>query len=154
MKFYDWRKVQTNINGVPVSGWAPGDDVYKAERLKEAVQYDVGADGHMTVSCNPDKSGKVTIKLAKTSPLNGYLSKISNLEDRVETFVPIILSQFDAYRQDFTNTTFGFIEKHADVAGGVKATDMEWTLIFPDITFDLGDPVFAGLPTENAELLG
>jgi hypothetical protein len=154
MKFYDWRKVQTMLNGVPVSGWAPGDDVYKAERLKGIGESEVGADGLMTLSLNPDKSGKVTIKLAQTSPLNAYLSDISASEDNIDTFIPVTVSQLDTYRLDGTKTTLGYIEKHADVSRGAKAGVVEWSFIFSEIHFELGDPAFSGSPTAVAEALG
>lgn len=154
MRFYDWRRVATMLDGIPVSGWAPGDDVYKGERLKESATYEVGADGLMTVSVVPDKSGKVTIKLAQTSPLNAYLSKKCAAQDQLETFVPVTISQLDTYRQDATNTVFGFIEKHADVTRGAKAGTVEWVFIFPEIHFELGAPTFPGAPTALAEALG
>jgi hypothetical protein len=154
MRFYDWRRVQTLVNGVPVTGWAPGDDVYKAERLKESVVYEVGADGEMTVSLVADKSGKITIKLMQTSPLNNLLMKICAAEDQLATFIPVVVSQLDTYRADSTQTVFGFIEKPSDQGRGAKAATQDWVFIFPRIQFVMGAPTFAGMPTELAEGLG
>ena len=153
MRFYDWRKVATMVNGVPITNWAPGDDCFKAERLKEIAQYEVGADGLMTLSLDPDKSGKVTIKLAQTSPLNALLSDLCASEDHIDTFIPVVISQLDTYRQDGTTTHPGFLQKHADTTRGAKANVVEWVFIFSELHLDLGNPTFVGVPTAIAEAL-
>ena len=155
MRFYDFRKVPTTIDGIElVSAWAPGDDVFKASRVKASAESEVGADGHMVLSLNADKSGEVTIKLAQTSPLNAYLSKKCQAQDQIDTFVPVTVDQFDTYRGDKVATSVGYIEKHAEHNRGAKANAVEWKLIFEEIHFDLGDPSFTGLPTSVAEVLG
>jgi len=154
MKFYDWRKVLTTINSVPVTNWAKGDDVFKAERMTASADMTIGADGLATISLSADKSVKVTIKLSQTSPTNAYLSKLAAGQDYLEGFVPIQVQQLDTYRLDSVETMPGFIEKPADLSRGEKANDVEWVLIFPQGTFILGDPPFTGLPTSLAEALG
>lgn len=154
MRIHDWRTQQTMINGVPVTGWAPGDDVFKAERLSDIGSHDIGADGAMVLSLNPDKSGQVTIKLTQVSPTNAFLQKLALSEDNVETFIPVVLTQYDSRRKDGVVTEPGYIKKPADYIRGVKANDNEWVFIFAKYFAELGDPSFPGTPAALAEALG
>lgn len=154
MRFYDWRTVLTTINGVPIMDWAEGDDVFKATRLKEIGELVVGASGSACVSLSADKSGEVTIKLQKTSPTNAVLNKLAASEDHIGTFVPVEVQQIDTYRGDKVITTLGFIKKPADMQGGAKAPDVEWTFVFPQMYAEMADPAFTGQPTAVAEALG
>jgi hypothetical protein len=154
MKFYDWRKSLTTVNGVPVTNFASGDDAFKAERLADNASHEVGVDGNMVVSLSADKSGQVTIKLQQTSPTNSYLNKITSGQDYMAGFVPVIVNQMDTYRSDNVDTTVGYVKKHPDYTRGAKAATVEWVFIFEYMVMLLGDPPFVGLPTAIAEALG
>jgi hypothetical protein len=151
---YDWRKTLTTVNNVPVTNFAPGDDVFKAERSTDNASDEVGVDGNMVVSLSADKSGQITIKLQQTSPTNSYLNKITSGQDFMEGFVPVTVEQADVYRADSVGTTVGYVKKHPDYVRGAKAGTVEWVFRFERISFILGDPPFAGLPTSTAEALG
>lgn len=154
MKFYDWRKVLTLINGVAATNWAEGNDCFKAERLSPSAKMSIGADGKACISLSADKSVKVTLKFQQTSPTNAVLSALAAAEDYLEGFVPVQISQADPYRQDGVETLLGFIEKPADHTRGAEANPTEWTLLFPEGYIILGDPPFVGMPTALAEALG
>ena len=154
MRIHDWRTQQTLLNGVPVTNWAPGDDVFKAERRGDIGTDEIGADGRMTLSLNPDKSGEVTIKLSQLSPTNAFLQKLAQSEDHVETFIPIVLTQMDPRRNDGVVTEPGYMKKPAPYQRGVKANVTEWTFVFPTYFAELGDPSFPGTPAALAESLG
>lgn len=154
MRFYDWRKTLTQINGVPATNFAPGDDAFKAERLQDLGTLEIGADGLGVFSLNPDKSGQVTVKFMQTSPTNGYLSKLCQAMDYLDTFIPVVVTHVDTYRQDKLVTLPGVIKKPADLLRGVKQNHTEWVFLFPSLFMDLGDPAFTGLPTAVAEALG
>jgi hypothetical protein len=154
MKFYDWRKQLTTLNGVPVTNFAAGDDAFKAERLVDNASHEVGVDGNMVVSLSADKSGQVMIKLQQTSPTNAYLNKITAGQDYMEGFVPVTVEQADTYRMDSVSTTVGYVKKHPDYTRGGKASTVEWTFIFEEMHMILGDPPFIGFPTSVAEVLG
>jgi hypothetical protein len=154
MKFYDWRKLLTTINNVPVTNWAEGDDVFQAERVTPSASMVIGVDGKATVSLSADKSIKVTIKLAQTSPTNAYLSQLAAGQDHLEGFTPITVQQYDTYRRDSVESMYGYIEKPANVTRGGKANAVEWVMYFEEGAFILGDPVFTGQATGNAEALG
>jgi hypothetical protein len=142
------------VNNVPITNWASGDDAFQAERNANLAEYEVGCDGKMVVSLSADKSGKVTIKLQQTSPANAYLNKLAAAEDYLEGFIPVVVTQADTYRGDGVASAPGFILKPANYTRGTKQNNTEWTFIFPEIFFDLGDPAFAGMPTALAEALG
>jgi hypothetical protein len=154
MKFYDWRKCLTTVNNIPLTGFAPGDDAFKAERLSDNAQHEVGCDGNMVVSLSADKSMQVTIKLLQTSPSNAYLNKITASEDFMDSFVPVFVEQADTYRMDSAGSTAGYVKKHPDYVRGAKANTVEWVFILAQGFFVLGDPPFTGLPTALAEALG
>ena len=154
MRFYDWRTNVTLIDGVPVTGWAPGDDCFKAERLQDMGTLEIGADGGATWSINPDKSGQVTVKLMQTSPTNAYLNKINLSQENLATFIPIQVTQADPYRGDKVGTTLGVIKKMPNHDRGAKQNVVEWVFVFPELYTSLGDPTFAGVPTAIAEALG
>jgi hypothetical protein len=111
-------------------------------------------DGSSTLSLSADKSGKVVVKFQQTSPTNAMLNKLAASQDYMETFIPVSVKQVDHYRNDAVITTLGFIEKPADFTRGGKANAVEWTFIFPKLFIELGDPDFAGAPTQIAEALG
>jgi hypothetical protein len=154
MKFYDWRKCHVLIDGVKVTGWAAGDDVFGIERRSPNATDEMGADGKMTVSMSADKSVKVDLKLAQTSPMNAILAKVAKAGDSLETFVPVTVTFADSYRMDGAQTTLGYVEKPAPLKRGAKANNVEWTLILEAGYMDLGDPPFAGALTAAAEALG
>ena len=154
MKFYDWRKSLTAVNGVPITNFAPGDNALKATRLSDNASHEVGRDGHMAVSLSADKSMEITIKLQQTSPSNAYLSKITSAQDFLESFVPVTVEQADPYRMDSVGSTVGYVKKHPDYVRGAKAGVIDWVFVLEVGTFILGDPPFAGAPTSLAEALG
>jgi hypothetical protein len=74
--------------------------------------------------------------------------------DNLETFIPVVATQFDTYRKDGVLTEPGVIKKPANMDRGAKANVVEWVLIFPRLFMELGDPTFVGVPTAIAEALG
>ena len=154
MKLYDWRTNHLILDGVLVTGYATGDDVLGIERQADSATSEVGADGRMTLSLHADKSIKVTLKLAQTSPMNAMLSTKCAAQDALEGFAPLVASWKDSYRNDSMQTTVGYVEKFAAIKRGTKANDTEWTLIFERGDLLLGNPAFAGLLTATSEALG
>jgi hypothetical protein len=154
MKFYDFRKTITMFNGILMTDFAEGDDAFKASRIKPSAEMVIGCGGAACVSLSADKSCEVVVKFQQTSPTNAALNKLAALQDHMETFIPVAITQADTYRQDGFGTLLGFIEKPADMVRGAKANNTEWKFIFPEGHFVLGDPPFAGSPTALAEALG
>ena len=158
MKVFDWRTISVLISGygygpTPVMGWDEGNDVFQWERVKPGVSHKMGVDGRMTASKSADNSVKAVLKLSQLSPTNADLSLMFNLQ-QMPGEMGVFLHFQDAMRQDVASTTVGYIENHAPIHRGGEAVGTEWTLIFESGLGELGDPTFAGTPSDVAENLG
>jgi hypothetical protein len=152
MKTYSFLNTVVLVNGVPLTGWAEGDDVIKIERLNDGAMHKVGADGHMAVAISADRSGQFTFKLMQTSNSNKYLNSLLLLQEAgPDTFVPVNVLFQDTYRQDTGGGTVGYIKKMPDVERGVNVSEQEWMVVVERLDMLLGAPAFAGFATAGAE---
>ena len=80
--FLDFQCVLTGPGGIVLlgSGSAAAEEGVSVEFLEETDIMKVGADGNDMHSLNANKSGKVTVRLLKTSPVNGQLMVMYNLQ--------------------------------------------------------------------------
>lgn len=72
---YSSRDVNITWGGVPITGLAADSFVEIAPSADETDE-DVGSDGELATSINPDRTGSITIRLQQTSPSNLMLSGI------------------------------------------------------------------------------
>lgn len=137
---YDFRSWIWILNGVPLGGFATGDDAVTIERNEDSFSHEVGVTGEMTVSRSANRSGKVTLKLAANSASNTYLGALLALQEGgAATFVPARMICQDQALQDVATGTVGYIMRPATMTRGGKPGDMEWTLVFERL-----DMVFGG----------
>jgi hypothetical protein len=152
MKAYSFLNNTVLINGVPVTQWSEDNDAMKIERAEDSVKSKVGVDGKMAIAINANKSGKLTIKLMQTSPMNKVLEGFLHLqEDGPQSMVPIAFLFQDSWRQDIGKGAFGYIVKQADIKRGGEIVAQEWSFMFENISILLGDPGFAGFAAVTAE---
>lgn len=152
MKAYSFLNTVVVVNGAPIVGWADGDDVIQIKRRNDAASDKVGADGRMAVAISADKSGEFTFKLMQTSPSNKILNNLAAAQGNgPTTFVPASVLFQDTYRQDRGSGTVGYVKRPADLQRGAGINDVEWTIVVERMDLLLGDPGFAGLPTQIAE---
>jgi len=152
MKAYSFLDTFVNVNLVPLSGWADGDDVIKITRRADAATDKMGADGKMALALNADRSGEITIKLMQTSPSNAYLNGLANLQAAgPKRFVPVVITFQDSYRQDMGAGALGYIKKLPDVSRGAGIATQEWTFVVERLDLILGAPAFVGFATALAE---
>lgn len=152
MKAYSFLNTVVLVNGVPLTGWAEGDDVINITRRQDGATDKVGADGKMAVAINADRSGEVTFKLMQTSSSNKWLNGLANLQAGGPlTFVPVAVLFQDTYRQDSGAGSLGYIKKLPDVQRGTDINEQEWTIVVERLDLLLGDPAFVGFATALAE---
>lgn len=72
---YSAEQVKVLVNGVPLEGFANGDDVIAIEYNTDLIEMDIGADGHGIRSVSSDNSAMITLKLLYTSPSTDYLQE-------------------------------------------------------------------------------
>jgi hypothetical protein len=138
-----------------IDGWAEGDDVLTVRRRSDLITDKVGADGNLTISLNPDRSGEVVIKLQQTSPANKKLLELAATAISATTWVPVMLLWQDSFRQDSAAGSPGYIKGFPEVKRGREANEQEWTFVVANLQLLLGDPVaIAGTPQAVAAALG
>ena len=128
MQQYSFGKTILLINGNPVSGFDEGDDVITFRRLTDNSQHIMSADGVMTVSFHPDRSGECIFRLNQASDFNGYMSALVSAQE-ANTLVPIEIQFTDLNGNDLVSATTGYIPRPADVVRGLNSQSQEWRII-------------------------
>lgn len=72
---YASNKVSVAWSGIPFEGFAP-DSFVSLNMNTDITDEEVGADGQLSISVNPDQTGTITVVLQKNSPTNIALSSI------------------------------------------------------------------------------
>jgi len=116
------------INTLPVEGFDEGDDVITIRRLNDNSSHIISADGIMTVSFSPDRSGEIIFRLNQASEFNGYLSSLVTLQED-NALVGISIRFSDNNGNDLMTATTGYIPKPADVVRGVNTNSQEWRIV-------------------------
>ena len=128
MKEYSFLENELIIQGVPISGFAEGDDVITFSRRVDQVSDVIGADGEMSIAVNADKSGVATVRLQQTSSSNSLLGAIVAAVD-AGVFVPVTIQSFNTGNSDIAAGTKGYIRKHSDVSRGTGINSQEWEIV-------------------------
>lgn len=79
MRVCDSNSYHVSVAGIPISGYADGEWL-TVERDSPAFEDVVGTDGEVTRSKTNDNRATVTIRLMQSSPVNGLLSVLHNLD--------------------------------------------------------------------------
>lgn len=136
---YDFRSWLWTVNGVPLVGFAAGDDAVTMERNEDSFSHEVGVTGEMSVSRSANRTGKFTFKLAANSASNTYLGSLMALQEGGATsFVAVRVGCQDQALQDVCTGTIGFLLKPAGMTRGAKPGDMEWSIVVERMDFVYG----------------
>lgn len=128
MQDYNFGKNILLINGVEITGYDEGDDVITCRRLNDNSAHQISADGIMTVSFHPDRSGEILFRVNQASDINGLLSSLVT-EQETNTFVPIEVQMTDLNNDDIMSATAGYIPRPADVTRGLNTQSQEWRIV-------------------------
>ena len=137
MQTYSFLSTILLVNGVPITGYANGDDVIQGARRVDAFTDVVGADGRMIVSQNADRSGQFTIRLQQESESNIYLNSIFDRAER-GLFLPVSTQFKNVVSGEIIGGSRGYITKPADFARGTVAQDQEWIIVVEDFNVLFG----------------
>ena len=141
MQYYSFANTVLNVNGVPISGFSEGDDVIQGSRRVDAFTDQVGADGHMLVARNANRSGAIILKLQIGTASNSYLSALFEAQEKGAIFVAASVVFKNTINNEVFMGTKGYIPKPSDVARGTNPTEQEWSIVVEDY-----EAVFATLP--------
>jgi hypothetical protein len=104
-----------------------------------------GADGAIMTSLHATQTGKITIRLLKTSPLNAVLNQAYNFQrGSSANWAQNIIRVVDKVRGDVVSGVQMGFEKHPDNHWGEDGNTLEWT--FEGLTREL---LGVGLPDVN-----
>ncbi len=128
MQQYSFGKTILLINGVEITGYDEGDDVITVRRLNDNSSHILSADGIMTVSFSPDRSGEIIFRVNQASDINGLLSSLTIAQEQ-NVLVPIAIQWTDLNGNDIMSATDGYIPRPADVVRGLNSQANEWRIV-------------------------
>ncbi len=129
MRAYSFVKLNIIVSGVPLSGFASGDDVVQGARREDAFSDEVGADGEMLVTQTANRSGSMTFRLQRGSDSNVLLSTLFQAQEKATVFSPIPVAVVDTVSGVQLGGTKGYLTRPADVTSGSAAGALEWTIV-------------------------
>ena len=130
------------VQGVPLSGFAEGDDVVQGARAVEAFTNVVGASGNMLVTQNANRSGTFTFRLLRGAASNAFLNALFAEQERGD-FTAISVSVVNTKSGTSMIGTKGYLSKPADITMGNGAAALEWV-----ITVENYDAIFGALEVQ------
>lgn len=133
MQTYSFATSSLSINNVEVTGYDEGDDVITMRRLNDNSSHIISADGVMTVSFSPDRSGEIIFRVNQASDINALLCElVTNQEQNV--LVPIAVDFKDFQNDDNVLSTTGYIPRPADMVRGLNTQSQEWRIVVENLT--------------------
>lgn len=121
------------------SGAASAEEGITVERSQDKNVMNIGADGKGQHSLIADESGKVTIRLLKTSPLNAALMIMYNLQTvSSQLHGRNVITIIDSGRNDYTVCQFCAFRKAPTLTYAKEGGIMEWELDAISINTILG----------------
>lgn len=133
---YDPGQVDVNVNGSDVSGYADGTFV-KVSRNADQVTLQVGADGESTAALSQNRSGRITMTLQQSSPLNDVFSALSDaLEARTGGFVPVIVK--DNNGTTLASAKKAWIVKRPETGFAKEPETREWIFETGNLVLTVG----------------
>lgn len=129
METYAFEKVIVLVGGIPITGFAEGDDVIQAGRRVDTFTLNIGASGDAASSQSADKSGEIILRLQQTSLSHTFLSaQFALMESGLLTSVPLLIKDAGNLVQ-LAAAAECLIQKPADSPLGTALNDREWTLL-------------------------
>lgn len=125
---YSFLDVICIVGGVPITGFAEGDDAIIIKRRNDVVNLTVGADGFGTLAKSADKSYEITLKLLDTSPGNAVLQNLLTTSDYIATVIfPLQIQNLSGL--DRCSSNAAVISKQPDLQFGAGTNTREWVIL-------------------------
>jgi hypothetical protein len=141
---YSFLNVQCAINGPGGSinlgaGAATSDEGITISPSNPINTMQIGADGNGQHSLHADRSGKITVRLLKTSPVNRLLSAMYNAQTAsAANHGQNVISLTDTQRGDSITASGVAFEKAPDLTYGKEAGLVDWEFAAIAISRTLG----------------
>ena len=134
MNFHAFGKLLPMLNGIPLTGFAEGDDVINIKRNSDTFGHKVGADGKMTTYRSSDKSGTVTMKFMQGSEASKVFDTIFSIQASVTApFVPAVFTLLNTTTGESVVAVPGYIKRPADWVRGTNVNEEEWEFVCEDL---------------------
>ena len=128
--FYSFDKVIATFGGVPLTGFAEGDDAITIRRRAPTHDVKVGAGGDTVVNQMADRTGEIIIKLLQTSPSNAVLAAILTAAEKGSPKIALPFMVVDRLNGgELAMAPLCVVSGHADKPFGANQNGREWTLI-------------------------
>ena len=125
-KLYDPQSVIVTFGPNTIKGFAK-DSMVEAERNVDSFTTVVGVDGEGTRTRSANKSGKVTIKLMKTSSSNAVLSAISQAHELSPAGLGVLpLMIKDGLGNSLCFAAEAWVVKPPKVDYGAEVAERDW----------------------------
>ncbi len=125
---YDPTQVLTVWNGIPIDSGAYAEGTFMTvARNNEAWNLSVGSGGGAARAKSGDRSGRVTLTLRQTSPVNALLNSASVADEATGDGVGKLLIK-DLSGQDVVIGAQSWIVKPPDLERSNEVTGQEWII--------------------------
>lgn len=126
---YSFKNIIFIMGGIPITGFAEGDDVIQIGFRADIVSLDIGADGNGVATQSADESGEIIIRLQQTSLSNTFLSlQFALMKRGVIPSIPFLMKDAGNLFQ-LAAAAACVIQKPADSPRGTGLNDREWTFL-------------------------
>lgn len=128
----------------PVTGVKSGTFV-EVDRAVDMAELDVGSDGEVTLIINPNQSGTMKLTVQQSSPINDYLSTLSQqlqAKNLSAAVVPFTLN--DKNGNTICSAQQAVVKKPAKVTFADKTEGWEWTLLTGYLNIQPGSQAVIG----------
>ena len=144
LPIYASRKVSVSWGGVTFQGFAP-DSFVTFARNGDITDEEVGADGKLSISILPDRSGTSTISLQKESPTNIALASLLNRQVAGDYIVIADLNIHDPSGSSIATLKNCHVKTAPEIgfSSSATGTSYDWTFFSEEMWFlssaELGD---------------
>ena len=133
---YSGADVILTFGGFLATQLGDGDDAISVEPATEAATMRIGVGGSAVVSMQQDLSGTVRLRCLRTSPMNGHLQRLLNLQRQTGVGHPLLVK--DPRGAEVHACEQAFIMQQPQSQHGKNASDVEWMIACPVLRSDQG----------------
>jgi hypothetical protein len=122
---YDPSEVALSWMGINITGYSDGTFI-EAERDEDAFTKYVGALGDVTRARNLNRSGKVTVTLMASAPVNDLIAAIASVDDAFGSGGVGPLSITDFNGTTVCGATYAWVMKQPKIERAKEAGTVQW----------------------------
>lgn len=132
MATFNLKNVNASVNGIPVTGLAPGDDAIVLAYNEDFNEVQVGSTGETAFIEHNDRSAQITFRLMQSSNMNDAFSAI--LAANAEFALAVV----DQNGTSVAASPSCKIMKAPDQSFGDALNEREWIVIAAELISNVG----------------